>query len=386
MKRPNRPARQTRRADLLYADTRRSADQRYLGGFEAPDPFVSFRKGSRSYALLNQLEYGRAMRESRFDEVLRLEDWVEKARKERGKRDVRPAEIIAAVAKAYRIGAFKAPGDFPAAVAFELTRLGFDLDVVDGSLFPERERKSDQERKWIREGNRCSAAGLREAERLLRAARVRNGKLHCQGKPLTSERVREAIEIACLQRGALSLDTIVAGGDQACDPHCLGHGPLRANDLIIVDVFPRVTRTGYHGDMTRTFLKGRPSEAQKALVAAVRRAQRAALEKVRAGAPGKTAHKAAVETFERLGYETGRSKSGGYEGFFHGTGHGLGLEVHETPRVSTAPGKLKRGAVVTIEPGLYYPGLGGCRIEDVVAVEDDGCEKLSSYPYRWILA
>ena len=209
--------------------------------------------------------------------------------------------------------------------------------------------------------------------------------LHLGGKVLTSERLKFAIEVACLEAGALSLNTIAAGGDQACDPHCRGTGPLRANELIIVDVFPRVQKTGYHGDMTRTFLRGRATEAQQALVAAVRIAQAKAILDVRAGVNGRDVHRGVVAEFEERGFHTTRGATGSV-GFFHGTGHGLGLAVHESPILSGAVDSiLRRGAVVTVEPGLYYPGLGACRIEDVVQVCAGAPKLLSEYHYEWEL-
>ena len=202
---------------------------------------------------------------------------------------------------------------------------------------------------------------------------------------LTSERLKFAIETACLEAGGVSLDTIAAGGDQGCDPHHRGTGPLRPNELIIVDVFPRAQKSGYHGDMTRTFLRGRASEAQRALVDAVRTAQKAALSKIRDGANGRDVHRACTTVFAERGYETKATPKGSV-GFFHGTGHGLGLDVHELPRMSGAVDyTLKAGAVVTVEPGLYYPGLGACRIEDVVQVTTGRPRALSSYSYDWEL-
>jgi Xaa-Pro aminopeptidase len=218
----------------------------------------------------------------------------------------------------------------------------------------------------------------------LREATIQQGKLHYQGKFLTSERLKEEIEIACLRAGAVSGHTIAAGGDQACDPHCSGSGVLRANELIIIDVFPRVVATGYHGDMTRTFLKGKASEEQKRLVATVRAAQQKALESIRAGVTGDSIHQKVVDHFEEHGYRTDRAAKQPF-GFFHGTGHGLGLEVHESPRLSAGGPKLRAGQVVTVEPGLYYPGLGAVRIEDVVRVTKEGSEMLSNCHYRWLI-
>ncbi|NEQ68777.1 MAG: aminopeptidase P family protein [Symploca sp. SIO2D2] len=373
-----------RRSLLLCADTHKSADQLYFGGFSVPDAFISFKKGRKSYAVLSQLEYARASKESRFDVLLPLEECMGEADAKFGGSKVGYAEIIATLAEEFEIPGFRIPSDFSAGLAFKLQEYGVDLEVAEGSLFPQRETKTEEELKFIKEGNKCSVAGIRAAEDCLKKAVIKKGQLILDGKPLTSERLREAIEIACLQVGSISMDTIAAGGDQACDPHCAGSGPLKANELIIVDVFPRVSKTGYHGDMTRTFLKGTPSEAQKALVAAVRYAQKEALKEVKTGVDGKKVHGRVCEVFDQAGYETKRDENGAV-GFFHGTGHGLGLEVHEMPRVSTVSNKLKENAVVTIEPGLYYPGTGGCRIEDVVAVKKEGYQKLSSYHYRWVI-
>lgn len=367
---------------LLFADTQKSADQRYVAGFSVPDAFISFKRGRKWYALLNQLELARGLKESRFDEVLPLEDFMDKARDLFGMRRVGYTEVIAAVAAEFGFDAVRVPADFPSGIAFKLLDFGLAIDVAEGSLFPGREAKSEEEIERIRDGNRCSAAGIRAAEKALRASKEKNGKLYLEGKALTSERLREIIEIACLRMGAISAETIAAGGDEACDPHSAGSGPLRANELIIVDVFPKVTKTGYFGDMTRTFLKGRASDKQKALVEAVRQAQKEAISRVKAGVNGKSIHDGVVTCFAKLGFENRRTATGA-EGFIHGTGHGLGLEIHESPRVSSVSQKFKKNTVVTIEPGLYYPGLGGCRIEDVVVAREDGPEMISSYHYRW---
>jgi Xaa-Pro aminopeptidase len=367
---------------LLYADSAHNADQLYFGRVHVPDPFISFTLGRKKYAVVSALEFGRVKRDSAFDVVLPLESYAKEAKKRFTSGRMTAAEVIAVIAKELRLKAFVIPEDFPAGIATRLTRLGLKLQIADGPIFPQREIKTDAEADAIREGNRCSAIGILAAEAMLRASKIKNGQLFHRGTPLTSERLKIAIEIACLEAGAISLDTIAAGGDQACDPHERGHGPLRANELIIVDVFPRVNTTGYHGDMTRTFLKGRASEAQRNLVTAVRDAQLAALKKIRAGANGHLAHQAVCDVFAHRGYETKHTDKGSV-GFFHGTGHGLGLAVHEAPRVSTVDYSLKKGSVVTVEPGLYYPGLGGCRIEDVVQVTTTRPKMLSDCHYNW---
>ena len=368
---------------LLYADTERSPDALYFGRVNVPDPFVAFGVRGRKFAVVSALEFSRVKKTSDFDVVLPLEAYIERARSLWPQRSPGPAEVIYLAAKDYKQTTFTVAEDFPSSVYEKLFELGLDLIVADGPLFPAREKKSPAEAAAIREGNRCSALGFAAAERILRASKVSGRKLMFQGKPLTSERVKFAIEVACLEAGAISANTIVAGGDQACDPHERGSGLLRPHELIVIDIFPRVTRTGFHGDMTRTFLRGRASDAQRALVAAVRAGQLAALKAIRAGANGRNVHNKVVELFNARGFETKRSPEGSF-GFFHGTGHGLGLAVHELPRMgSTMDYTLKKDSVVTVEPGLYYPGLGGCRIEDVVQVTSAAPKMLSRYHYHW---
>jgi Xaa-Pro aminopeptidase len=377
----------TEPALLFYADTHSSRDLLYFGRFECHDPFLALRHRGKKIAVLNALEFGRGLKESGFDEILPLEPLQAEARKHLPA-DARPgpADIVALLAQKRRITRLLVPSDFPAGVLERLRALCLDVTVADGAVLPGREVKDAREAAAIRAGNRIAAAGFAAAEELLRRATPAGRRLLLDGRPLTSERVRLAIEIACLEAGGLALDTIVAGGDQACDPHCRGTGPLRPHELIIIDIFPRHSASGYHGDMTRTYLKGRATPEQRALVEAVATAQKAARKVLRGGAISSAVHAECVKVFTARGYETKRTPKGAI-GFFHGTGHGLGLAVHEAPRVSAPVDEpLKVGAVVTVEPGLYYPGLGGCRIEDVAWLTATGHKLLSSHPYAWELA
>ncbi|MDD3180353.1 MAG: Xaa-Pro peptidase family protein [Opitutaceae bacterium] len=368
---------------LLYADTRTSSDQLYFSRVGIHDPFISFGFKGRKFSVQSALELGRVKKAGTFDVILPLEVWRKRAEACYPRHQAGPAEIIATLARHYRIRAFRVPDDFPAALFLRLRRLGLRLEVAGGAMFPEREIKSPWEAAAIREGNRLSTVGYAVAEEILRTSRIKGRTLLYQGRQLTSERLRHAIDAAIMAEGGTSDDTIVAGGNQACDPHNQGSGPLHPHELIIIDIFPRVNRTGYYGDMTRTFLKGRASEAQRKLCSTVRAAQLAALQTIRAGVDGRTVHEKVVSTFTAAGYATRHGKNGSV-GFFHGTGHGLGLAVHEMPRLSgTVSMVLKKGAVVTVEPGLYYPGLGGCRFEDVVQVTNRAPRLLSRYPYDW---
>jgi Xaa-Pro aminopeptidase len=372
---------------FLYAASEESADLFYLSGVFVPDAFLAFEVKGQLSGVVSRLEYGRAKAQSKFDQVYLLEAIQKEAARVLGieAKVVGPAELMRYFAGLHKAKRVEVPAIFPALYFSKLQSAGLKVDVVEGAFVPERERKSDAEAKAIRAGNAASAAGIRAAEAVLQASKIVGNRLIYEGRTLTSERLRTIIDQACLEKGAVAKNTIVAGGVQACDPHEGGQGPLRPNELIIVDVFPRVQATGYHGDMTRTFLKGKASAAQRDLVAAVRAAQKAAIAKVKAGVAGGSVHEAANTVFEARGYITER-KGDGFVGFIHSTGHGLGLEVHESPRVSTGAPRLKKGQVITIEPGLYYPEIGACRIEDVLWVTAAGSEKLSSMHYRWEIA
>jgi Xaa-Pro aminopeptidase len=370
---------------LLYADSDSSADQLYFTGFHAGDPFIAFGVGRKRYGVFSALEISRARKQSSVDGILSLPEWQDRARRYSTNGKPGPAEVIKALARHFKIRRFNVPEDFPAGLLLKLRELGVKVDVATGPFIPKRMVKTPAEVAAIREGNRLSSVGFRVAERMLKASTIRNGALMLDRKPLTSERLKFAIEVAILEQGGVSQHTIIAGGDQACDPHCTGTGPLRANELIIFDIFPRVTANGYHGDMTRTYLKGTASDAQRALVDAVRGAHRLGMKSIKAGAHGINVHKKIVKFFEAAGYVTANDEKG-TRGFFHGTGHGLGLDIHEQPGMGVRGTPLRAGNVVTVEPGLYYPGLGGCRFEDVVLVTKGGCELVSRHPYGWEIA
>ena len=369
-------------ADCLYADSERNSDQLYLSNFWAPDPFLSLKIGPRKIGVLSDLEYGRAQSESSFTEILSLTAVRRSTSEWLGKKQVCVADQIAWLVHVYAIDRLRLPGDFPARLVEDFRQRGLAYKIERGPFFPARQIKSDTEVEQIREGNRCSAAGHREARRLIESSTIKGEELYFENRPLTSERVRQAIEVACLKAGGISAMTIVAGGDQACDPHCRGSGPLRPNELIVVDIFPRMSAHGYFGDMTRTYLKGRASDAQRRLVKTVRSAQKLGLSQIRARINGRTIHRSITKYFTAEGYET-RTVNGVPQGFMHGTGHSLGLDIHELPRISTVNSRLRAGHVVTVEPGLYYHGLGGCRIEDVVLVTKSGYQMLSEAPYQW---
>ncbi len=368
---------------LLYAASTHSSEMLYFGRFFAPDPFVAFGVGRKKIALLNALEFDRGLKESSFDKIESLEAWIEYIKSSSRKAKVGVADVIAALAATYKIKGFWIPYDFPYGLALALRKRRIQLEVRPAPFFPQQMIKQEEELRALRVANKVAAKGILAVEAALKKAEIRSGKkLFLQGRVLTSEYLRFLVEMTCLEHGAQA-ECIVAAGEQACDPHSIGNGPICADQLIIVDVFPRMKATGYYGDMTRTFLKGKASEAQKQLMSTVRSAQKKAISSLKRGVSGKTVHEGVVNYFKEKGYLTDFHNKPA-KGFIHSTGHGLGLGLHEPLRLSAqSETLLSPGMVVTIEPGLYYPGLGAVRIEDVFTITDNACEGLSSLHYKW---
>jgi Xaa-Pro aminopeptidase len=272
------------------------------------------------------------------------------------------------------------PESFPLGYAQALAKERIKVRPKNGLFWPERDAKSDKEIKLISHALRITEAGLKRGMEVLRRSKIGpNKKLKWSGKPLTSEVLRAEIDSAILRAGGIPTSTIVAGGDQACDPHERGSGPLKANSLIILDIFPRDAKSGYFGDMTRTVVRGRASEEQRRLWQTVREGQELALRKMKPGVDGLKLHNEVKQFFTSRGFPT-EVRDARQVGFFHGTGHGLGLEIHEFPRFQKTVFKV--GQVITVEPGLYYPGLGGVRIEDVAVVTKSGNRLLSRFEKR----
>jgi Xaa-Pro aminopeptidase len=210
-----------------------------------------------------------------------------------------------------------------------------------------------------------------------------NGILWHEGQPLTSERVRAMIDHWLIDLGYANPPAIVAGGPQGADCHELGSGELRTGQPVILDIFPCNRATLYHGDCTRTVVHGEVPDPVAQMHAAVCRAKKAALAAVRAHVTGEAVHAAATEAIRAAGYAVGLPKEDdppSYTAMVHGTGHGVGLEVHEPPLLDRQGPPLVAGDVVTIEPGLYRRDLGGVRVEDMVVVTAAGCENLNRLP------
>jgi Xaa-Pro aminopeptidase len=364
---------------LMVAESEHDANMLYAVGMFVPDPFIYLRIDGRSYIVLNDLELDRGRRQARHCRVISLTGCARRLAE--GKVKVSGlAQVVRLLAREKRVKRFFVPDTFPYGLARELRRLRLRLKVKPGSFFPERERKSAEEVKKISAALVMAEVGMAEGIQALKQSKIGPGrKLLYHNVPLTSEKLRSIINTAVLQAGGVAMRTIVACGRRASDPHEVGHGLLRPNQPIIIDIFPRSLKTGYYGDITRTVVKGRASESVRRLYHTVQRAQEAAFGLLRDQAKGTQVHQSVQQFFAREGYKTGRH-NGRMQGFFHGTGHGLGLEIHEPPRISDSVNHvLRAGNVVTVEPGLYYPGVGGVRLEDVALITHSGAKNLTNF-------
>ncbi|APW99427.1 peptidase M24 [Halobiforma lacisalsi AJ5] len=357
------------------------SDQRYVSGFTAPDPFQTLVTDDAIHLLVSGLEYGRATDESAADTVTRRSeyDYTELVA-EHGAHEGK-ARTVAAFLEDHGVDSVSVPRTLPTGTADGLREQGIDVVLESEGIVEEiRAVKSEAELEAIRASQRANEAAMARAEELIAEADVADdGTLLVDGDPLTSERVKEEIEVTLLRHGCGLDDTIVACGADGADPHSRGSGPLEADQLIVIDIFPRNKETGYHADMTRTFARGEPGVEARRRYEVTRDAYEAALEAVEAGVTGAEVHDAACDVIEGAGYDTLRSDPDAETGFIHSTGHGVGLDVHEQPSVSPVGDELEVGHVISIEPGIYDPEVGGVRIEDLVVVTEDGYENLTDY-------
>jgi Xaa-Pro aminopeptidase len=363
---------------LMIAASETDANLYYATRFIAPDPFVYLELKGERLMLMSDLEMDRARSQASVDRVISYSE-VERAVRAQGVSDPGTIDIVHSVLQPAGIKRLLVPANFSYAYALRLQQLGYQLELKTGPLFPARAVKTVEEVRFVEAAQRATERAVAAAHAALRTAEIRNGFIWLNGEPVTSEWIKKLINVQLMESECVAQHTIVAGGDQACDPHNEGSGPLPADRSIIFDVFPRSAQTRYFADMSRTVVKGRPSVELKKLYQIVKDAQEEAITKIHDGADGAKIHQGICDRFEAAGYRTG-VVNGRMQGYFHGTGHGVGLDIHEAPRISKTGSLLQEGHIVTVEPGLYYPGLGAIRIEDMVLVTKDGCRNLTNFP------
>jgi Xaa-Pro aminopeptidase len=366
-------------AILLVSASEGDSNMLYAVGFFVPDPFIFFQHKQTKYVVMNDLEIDRAKKQAHVDRVLSLSLYQRKLR-DKGKPSPTLVDILDLLFRERGIRALLVPANFSALLADQLRAKGFTLQIKRDPFFAERERKNSAEVKHIAESLRIAALGLAAGIRALKRTQIkRDGYLYLNGARLTSETLKRFVNTTMMAEGWIPSHTIISSGNQCVDPHHEGSGPIKAHTSIIFDIFPRSQKTGYFGDLSRTLVRGRASEKLKKIYATVQAGQKIGYDLIRDGVNGAEIHRKILDLFEARGFHTGRI-NGRMQGFFHGTGHGLGLDIHEAPRIAPVDATLRTGHVVTVEPGLYYLGVGGVRLEDVVVVNAKGNRNLTDCP------
>jgi Xaa-Pro aminopeptidase len=374
---------------LLFGESYHHPNILYRTGFLVPDPVVVVdRGGSDTVLWVSALEEGRARKEASVGAVRSIVELDMALPRPGGNEYDGWATLVEAVCREHGLNALDVDADFPAVLADHLRHN--DVDVRPrNDIYQERRRiKTPQEIEWITATESAGMAALQKAIDVIAAAEIRDGLLMHEGRPMTSADLIYTVESHLLENGDSTVDSICCGGPESADPHRTESDVIREGLPIVLDIYPFDKRTRYWGDMTRTVVRGTPTPEVTLMWEAVLEAQQAGLDAVRPGANGRDVHFACCEVFKRHGYGSLAKPYRDIQSdarFIHGTGHGLGLEIHEFPRISEADVVLEVGDVITVEPGLYDPRLGGIRIEDLVVVTETGRRNLTTLPKQFLL-
>jgi Xaa-Pro aminopeptidase len=367
-------ARSGANAYVVYASSE-DADMRYLSGFKTSDPFIYLKRPRRrGVIIVSQMEHTRAVRESPAAVMTRVQAGLVEILKQEKDPWRATAKMIAGQVQ----GTILVPPRFPLALARALQD-SVDVVVDKDCLESMRAKKTRVQMAEIRNVQKATESAIDAGISLIRRSTGEKGTLFSGGKPLTSEIVRAVMHNCLAGHGCIAKDTIVSCGEDTAIPHALGSGALKAHQPIVLDLFPQNERSGYFSDMTRTVSKGKPDPAVMDMYDAVCDAQALAERHVCAGASGAGIHQMVVDLFKERGYGSTNS------GFVHNLGHGIGLAVHELPSLGPSGTELASGNVITIEPGLYCPGTGGVRLEDIGAVTKKGFSRFTRYPTELVL-
>lgn len=359
---------------VMFASSR-DADMRYITRFVTSDPFVCFKNGKENETIIvSQMEAVRAARESPATVMTRAQAGLPEILKT----ETDPLKATALMIAGQAGKTVLVPPHFPVALAQALEE-HCTVVVDSGTVLAMRAKKTGSEIRTMKRVQEITQTAMGHAITLIRNSKVKKGILYHDKKLLTSEQVRYAMHCVLLEHGCSAVDTIVSCGKDTAIPHMTGTGPLHADEPIIIDLFPVEDESGYYADMTRTVVKGEPSDEIREMYKTLRDAKRLAISRTRAGVSGADLYQGVVDYFRDHGYHSDT------RGFVHNLGHGVGLQVHEMPTVGPAGKALETGNVITIEPGLYYPEIGGVRLEDIGAVTKSGFTNFTKFSEDLVL-
>jgi len=363
---------------LIVDSSEKNSDLLYRTGFFVPDSVIYIEHNNSRTLVLNDLEYERGIKEADVEEVVSYRECIEMLPDNKRKKSSY-VDVIEMILKQKKIKNVTVQKDYPLFYADELRKRGIRVTPIKGQLlFNERLKKSNKEVSRIKYSLYHTSKAMEAAIGLIESSKIKGKRLYIGNRILTAERVKEEINGYLARHGFTSSHTIVSSGIYSTMPHHTGTGYLQANSPIIIDIFPRSQESGYYGDMTRTVIKGEPTAEQVKMYNTVLKGQKLGISLIRDRVKARDVHTKIQEFFEQSGFKTERI-NGRPQGFIHSTGHGLGLDIHEPPRIGDNDEILDEGNVVTVEPGLYYESIGGIRIEDVVVVTSDGCRNLTRF-------
>ena len=370
---------------LMYGDTMRSPELRHEVPVAIPDPFLYAEREGRRVVVLHSLEIPRVREEAPDLEIVPLEQLGSDELFSQGLKGWEiTLELALRACRELGIESAAVPESFPVGHADHLRANGIELTIARDLFENRRRAKNETELRGIRNAQKACEAALDASRELLRRAQANGGGLEVDGKPLTSERLKRVIEEVFADHDVEGGDMIVSHGPQTAVGHEMGSGQIAPNEPIVFDLFPRDKATGCYADMTRTYVVGEPSDEVKEWHRLVKEALDTSTAGVKPGVNGRKLYEQVCDIFQQAGYKTQLNKEPGEvleDGFFHGLGHGVGLEVHELPTMGRVGHDLVAGDVVTVEPGLYRSGYGGLRLEDLVLVTENGYEVITDYPY-----
>jgi Xaa-Pro aminopeptidase len=371
---------------LIYADTVRSPELRHEVPVSIPDRFLYAEKDGRRTVILHSLEIPRVREEAPELEIIPLEQLGADELFGSGKQGWEISlELAVRGCRELGIESAAVPATFPVGHADHLRANGIELTVVRDLFNDRRRSKNETELRGIRNAQRACEAALDAAREILRKAQPNEAGLEVDGEALTCERLKRVIEEVFADHDVEGGDMIVSHGSQTAVGHDSGSGQIAANEPIVFDLYPKDKETACYADMTRTYVVGEPSAEVQKWHRLVKDALDRSTADVKPGVNGRKLFEEVCDFFHQAGYKTQLHKEPGEvleDGFFHGLGHGVGLEVHELPVMSRTGHDLVPGDVITIEPGLYRAGYGGLRLEDLVLVTKDGYEVITDYPYE----
>jgi len=364
-------------AKVIIDSPARNSSLIYITNYYCLDPFIFVEYKNKKIGWLPSTEFENAKKKSSLNKIYNLSEEY-KALSIANKKCL-PSNILLKWLIKNNIKKIVVPYNFPLFEADNLRNNDIDVLSLEEPFYESRVSKNQNEIEFIKENSRKNSHIMKSVYNILAESKITNNKmLKYNGELLTSEALQNFILNQFINNDLISDTVIVAVGDQGCFPHEHGSGYIYADKSIIVDIFPKSRKNLYYTDMTRTFCKGKASYELKKIYNTVYEAQKLGIELIQKNADGKKIHNLIQNYFKKQGFKT-RVINGILQGFIHGTGHGLGLDCHELPYISANGNILPENAIVSVEPGLYYLGIGGVRIEDLVVVRDKYAENLTLF-------